>query len=168
MTSAPTAHRNTPPPGDVADGSASPRLQLKPESTAATGFVDGGWWPRSRDLGAELPDLLAALKARIGPFERVSYHLGDWDDTERAITAGGNVVRLSGFRSQTAGTIDVLASRLRMTLLVVPADAASETAHDVLATAGRRDNADDVASLLHSSNRTGEADADGRSEVEHR
>jgi hypothetical protein len=167
MTSAPTTYRNT-PPGDVADGSASPRLQLKPESTAATGFVDGGWWPRSRDLGAELPDLLAALKARIGPVERVSYHLGDWDDTERAITAGGNVVRLSGFRSQTAGTIDVLASRLRMTLLVVPADAASESAHDVLANAGRRDNADDVASLLHSFNGTGEPDADGRSGVEHR
>ena len=168
MTSAPTTYRNTPPPGDVADGSASPRLQLKPESTAATGFVDGGWWPRSRDLGAELPDLLAALKARIGPVERVSYHLGDWDDTERAIAAGGNVVRLSGFRSQAAGTIDVLASRLRMTLLVVPADAASESAHDVLAVAGRRDNADDVASLLHSVTGTGEADADGRSGVEHR
>jgi hypothetical protein len=98
----------------------------------------------------------------------VSYHLGDWDDTERAITAGGNVVRLSGFRSQTAGTIDVLASRLRMTLLVLPADAASESAHDVLATAGRRDNADDVASLLHSFTGTGEPDADGRSGVEHR
>jgi hypothetical protein len=55
-----------------------------------------------------------------------------------------------------------------MTLLVVPADAASDTAHDVLATAGRRDNADGVASLLHSVTGTGEADADGRSGVEHR
>ena len=166
MTSAPTTYRNTPPPGDIEDGSASARLQLKPESTVATGFVDGGWWPRSHDLGAELPDLLAVLEGRLGSVERVSYHLGDWDRTEKAIRAGGNLVRLSGFRSQTAGTIDVLASRQRMTLLVVPAEATSETAHDVLDTAGRRDNADGVASLLESVGGTGKSDIGGRSGVE--
>src|SRR5690242_271557 len=34
------------------------RLRLKPKAPT-TGWVDGGWWPRSRDLAAELLDLLA-------------------------------------------------------------------------------------------------------------
>lgn len=37
------------------------RLQLKPEGPT-TGFVDGAWWPRSRDLAAELPSLATALR----------------------------------------------------------------------------------------------------------
>jgi Family of unknown function (DUF5994) len=149
MTSAPTTYRNT-PPGDVADGSASPRLQLKPESTVATGFVDGGWWPRSRDLGAELPDLVAALKARIGPVERVSYHLGDWDPTPARLSFEGGVVRLGGYRAQHPDTVDVLAARQRVTLLVVPPQTSSQTAHEVLMLAGHRGNTNDVEALLTS------------------
>jgi hypothetical protein len=33
------------------------RLKLKPKAPT-TGYVDGAWWPRSRDLSAELPALL--------------------------------------------------------------------------------------------------------------
>ena len=37
---------------------ADVRLRLKP-AAPTSGHVDGSWWPRSRDLAAELPDLLA-------------------------------------------------------------------------------------------------------------
>ena len=36
------------------------RLRLKPKAPR-TGYVDGGWWPRSRDLVAELPELAEIL-----------------------------------------------------------------------------------------------------------
>ncbi|AIG79160.1 Hypothetical protein AJAP_31705 [Amycolatopsis japonica] len=36
------------------------RLQLKP--AAAGGYVDGAWWPRSRDAGVEFPGVLAAVR----------------------------------------------------------------------------------------------------------
>ena len=39
---------------------------------AGTGAVDGGWWPRSRDPDAELPDLIAGLDASVGPVTRLA------------------------------------------------------------------------------------------------
>ena len=74
------------------------RLRLKP-AAPSSGHVDGSWWPRSRDLATELPTLLAAVAARVGSTERVSYHLGDWDPVGRSVDLdGGFAVRLSGFR----------------------------------------------------------------------
>jgi hypothetical protein len=94
------------------------RLRLKPKAPT-TGWVDGGWWPRSRDLAAELPGLLSVLAVRLGRIERVSYHLGEWGPTLHRISWGGGVVRLEGYRSQRANTVDVLALEQRVTLLVV-------------------------------------------------
>ncbi len=42
-------------------------LRLTLKSTApTTGYVDGGWWPHSRDLGAEAADLARAVTLRLG------------------------------------------------------------------------------------------------------
>ena len=128
-------------------------MRLKPKAPT-TGFVDGGWWPRSRDLAAELPRLLTVLSVRLGRIERVSYHLADWDPTVRKINFGGGVVRLAGYRSQHPDTVDVIAARHRVTLLVVPPEAAAQTAHAALMAAGHRGNTDDVEALLRSSSFT--------------
>ena len=64
------------------------------------------------------------LAVRLGRIERVTYHLGDWDPSARKIVVDGSVVRLGGFRSQRACTLDVLAELHRVTLLVVPAGSA--------------------------------------------
>jgi uncharacterized protein DUF5994 len=123
------------------------RLRLKPRGPV-TGFVDGGWWPRSRDLPAELPALLAVLAVRMGSVESVSYHLEDWGPTPRRITVDGRLVRLAGYRSQHPATIDVLSAGHRVTLLVVPPETAAHTAHGVLMVAGRRANTDSIDALL--------------------
>ncbi|MFS8102185.1 DUF5994 family protein [Lentzea alba] len=41
-------------------------------------FVDGAWWPRSSDLAAELPPLIAALAGRLGRATRVTFNLTAW------------------------------------------------------------------------------------------
>ena len=123
------------------------RLRLKPRGPV-TGFVDGGWWPRSRDLPAELPALLAVLAIRIGPVERVSYHLEDWGPVPRRTTVDGRRVRLAGYRSQHPATIDVLSAGHRVTLLVVAPETTPHTAHGVLMAAGRRANTDCIDELL--------------------
>jgi hypothetical protein len=123
------------------------RLRLKPRGPA-TGFVDGGWWPRSRDLPAELPALLAVLAVRLGPVESVSYNLDTWGPTPRRITIDGRLVRLAGYRSQHPATIDVIGAAHRVTLLVVAPDAASAAAHGALLAAGHRGNTDRVDALL--------------------
>jgi hypothetical protein len=125
------------------------RLRLKPKGQT-TGWVDGGWWPRSRELGAELPGLLAVLAVRLGRIERVSYHLGDWGPTLGKISCGGGVVRLEGYRAQHADTMDVLAAGQRVTLLVVPPETSAQTAHAALMAAGHRGNTNDVGTLLRS------------------
>src|SRR5439155_16889727 len=70
MTSAPIV--TSPQPAFMADEppGLTQRFQLRPEAPT-TGHVDGAWWPRSRDLAAELPALLAALAARLGRVHRV-------------------------------------------------------------------------------------------------
>jgi hypothetical protein len=125
------------------------RLRLKPKASTE-GWVDGGWWPRSRDLAAELPGLLAVLAVRLGRIERVSYHLGDWGPTGGKISCAVGVVRLGGYRTQRADTVDVLAAGSRVTLLVVPPETSAQMAHAALMAAGHRGNTDDVRTLLRS------------------
>jgi hypothetical protein len=123
------------------------RLRLKPRGPV-TGFVDGGWWPRSPDLPAELPALSAVLAVRMGPVESVSYNLDAWDPAPRRITVDGRRVRLAGYRSQDPATIEVLSARRRITLLVVPPATTPERAHASLMAAGRRAGTDRVDALL--------------------
>jgi Family of unknown function (DUF5994) len=149
MTSAPTIQMSTAPVTTVEGTRQVARLRLKPKA-ATTGFVDGGWWPRSRNLAVELPGLLAVLAVRLGRIERVSYHLGDWDQAPARLSIEGGAVRLGGYRAQHADTVDVLAARQRVTLLVVPPQTSAQAAHDALMTAGQRGNTDDVEALLNS------------------
>jgi hypothetical protein len=117
-------------------------LRLKPKA-AATGYVDGAWWPRSRDLGAELPALAEVLAVRLGRIERVAYALSAWDSTPRRFEVEGHRVRLEGFTYQDKNIIHVTGSdRGRISLLVIPPEMADPAGHDAMMTAGHRGNAD--------------------------
>jgi hypothetical protein len=142
------------------------RLDLKPEAPA-TGAVDGGWWPHARDLAAEAPALLAALTARLGTVEGVSYNLDDWGATRREITIDGARVRLAGYRSQHRDTIDVYSRRRLVTLLVVAPEATAPHARAALRAAADRANTDGVeALLLAPPARSVDDAADQRSEID--
>src|SRR5881227_1227538 len=106
-------HRNSPP-------ERTPRLRLKPKAPRS-GYVDGAWWPRSDNLAAELPDLLAVLSVRLGRIERVMYNLNEWARPAAKFTTGGRRVKLDGYRRQPTDTVGVLgANQNRIVLLVVP------------------------------------------------
>jgi Family of unknown function (DUF5994) len=124
------------------------RLRWKADE-APTGFVDGAWWPASRDLAAELPGLVAALDGRLDAVERVSFRLDDWDAVPRRVRIGDRVVRMGGFHSQPAATVLVTGGTYRtITLLVVPPGTDADTARAILATASSAGNTDDIATLL--------------------
>jgi hypothetical protein len=127
----------------------APRLRLKPEAPA-TGWVDGAWWPHSRDLTAELPSLLPALTDRLGRIERVTHHLAAWAPAPRRLRSGDehDDVRLEGFRSQHTATLTVIGDRHRLTLLVIPPDTDPGLAQRALLTAAHRGNDDTVDTLL--------------------
>ncbi len=76
MTPNPNAVRSAAPAGSPAAPTA-PRLQLDPDKPDP--YLDGAWWPRSTDLPDELPPLLEALSAQLGPIALIGYHRDAWD-----------------------------------------------------------------------------------------
>ncbi|MGW7535427.1 DUF5994 family protein, partial [Amycolatopsis sp. NPDC054798] len=111
------------------------RLTMK-RAGSERGHVDGGWWPRSADLAAELPALAAALEAWVGPVARVSYHLDTWGTTARKVRLGDRIVRLEGFRATDPDTVMVFGTdSRRVSLLVVPREAPGGAARAALRSA---------------------------------
>ena len=149
MTSVPHVSQHISPAIPVTDRSpAGPRLRIKPKAPT-TGYVDGGWWPRSGDLSRETPALAHALGVRLGRVTRVAYALDAWDTTPRRITVDGGTVRLEGFHSQDRHVVHVSGSdHERLSLLVVPPEANVAAAHDAMTRAAGRGNADHPAVIL--------------------
>jgi hypothetical protein len=142
-----TSTRTRPPP----TGHTQLRLRLKPKAPA-TGHVDGAWWPRSRDLTAELPALAEVLAVRLSRIERVAYALTAWDPAPRRFEVDGYRVRLEGFTYQDRNIIHVTGSnRGRISLLVVPPEMTDPAGHDAMMTAGRRGNTDRPEEILAAS-----------------
>jgi len=99
------------------------RLNLKPQGPPYTRY-HGGWWPRSRNLAAELPVVLHVLAARLGIIRRVGYNPGTWGPMSKLVTVDGYVVRLEGFPSLDTYSLRITSrSPGVFCLLVVPPDA---------------------------------------------
>jgi hypothetical protein len=142
-SSTPTAPPSTRPP-------APPGLRLQLDPTmAGTGAVDGGWWPRSRDPDAELPDLIAGLDSSLGRITRIALNLNAWDTAPRRVAVDGRRVRVGWFRHMDAHTIGVSrASQDRVLLLVVPPQATTAAANRAMAMAADAANSAGPADIL--------------------
>ncbi|HET6907985.1 MAG TPA: DUF5994 family protein [Mycobacteriales bacterium] len=103
-------------------------------------LVDGGWWPCSLDLIAELPPLLTAVEAAgYAEVRRVSYALTAWDGRPpRKSAMLDRVVKLGGFLSQDPAEISLVDSSgwKRIVLVVVPPDTDPTVARRALSMAG--------------------------------
>ncbi|WP_109003427.1 DUF5994 family protein [Streptomyces rishiriensis] len=108
--------------------SSSLRLALAPIGTRPA-LLDGAWWPRSRDLGAELPVLASALDPLWGRITRVTVNPTLWPVIPRTVPVAGHVVKVGWFLpEQDPHELLLLSYRVgRWNLLVVPprTDAAS-------------------------------------------
>ncbi|WP_407698506.1 DUF5994 family protein [Streptomyces cyaneochromogenes] len=122
---------------------------LRLETTASReGILDGAWWPRSRDIGAELPALLSALTGHLGPLTRVGLDATAWDGLPTRIVVDDRVVHIDSF---PVGDSTVLITRGEtdvFSLLVVPPDATPEAAHAAMAQAARADNLSPAKQIL--------------------
>jgi Family of unknown function (DUF5994) len=126
----------------------TPRLRLKPRE-GTSGAVDGAWWPRSDDLSAELPDLLAVLSVRLGGIDRVQYRLSEWKSAPRTLNAGAARVKLDGYQRQPHCTVGILGiSRQQLTLLVVPPYTDASDAHTTMMKAAEPQGAETPDELL--------------------
>jgi Family of unknown function (DUF5994) len=121
------------------------RLRLKPKAPP-TGYVDGAWWPRSRDLTDELAELTDVLAVRLGPVVRVAFAPSAWNPVT---DVAGHPIQLAALRPQEKNVVRVSGSDGRqITLLVVPPQAPGQAGHDAVMRAARHANSDEPADIL--------------------
>lgn len=127
-------------------GGTEPRLRMTAHTGA--GHLDGGWWPRSRDLAVELVTLVEHLPARSGRIVRALVSLPDWDRAPRHVLAGGGGVEIGSLtRDDTHLVVLETADRTTLRVLVVPPDFTRGQGEEALlasATAGNAHSALDV------------------------
>ncbi|MEU2623528.1 DUF5994 family protein [Streptomyces sp. NPDC007157] len=101
--------------------SSALRLSLAPVGPQPA-LLDGAWWPRSRDLAAELPALTAVLDPLWGRITRVTVNPTHWPVVPRKVPVAGHVVNVGWFLAeQDPHELLLLSYRVgRWNLLVVP------------------------------------------------
>jgi hypothetical protein len=112
------------------------------------GVLDGAWWPRSRDIAAELPALISALTEYLGPITRVGLDADAWERLPTRMTIGDRVVHID---SSPVGDDTVLVTRGErdlFSLLVVPPHAAPDAARAAMTEAVRADGATQAEQIL--------------------
>ena len=103
-------------------GGIDVRVSVRADAGGGDSAFDGAWWPRSRDLSVEVPELIAELDRRGLRVERFGYALEAWSPAPRKIVVQGRVVRTGGFRSMDAQVVCLTwaGGSRRADLLVVP------------------------------------------------
>ncbi|MGW2642445.1 DUF5994 family protein [Streptomyces sp. NPDC001348] len=119
--------------------SSSPlRLVLAPLGTAPA-LIDGAWWPRSRDLTAELPALIEVLDPLWGRITRVAVNPRFWPAIPRKVPVHGHVVHVGWFEAgQDPHKLLLSYAVGRWDLLVIPPETEPVTAARLMATATDR------------------------------
>lgn len=156
-----TGHRPDIVPPVVRPGTAVVRLETTPDRR---GLLDGAWWPRSRDIAAELPALIAGLAERIGPVTRVGLDTSAWEGLPTRLIIDDRVVRIDSFPVGDDTVLVTRGEQDHFSLLVIPPHATPEAARAAMAEAVRTDNVKNAEQILidTESGRVRPAPAEGR------
>jgi hypothetical protein len=103
-------------------GGIDVRVSLRDNAGDWASAFDGAWFPRTRNLAVEVPELIAELDRRGVRVERFTYALDAWAPAARKLVVQDRVVRTGGFRSMDPGVVCLTwdGGRRRADLLVVP------------------------------------------------
>ncbi|MER5214080.1 DUF5994 family protein [Streptomyces sp. NPDC002838] len=129
----------------VKPGTAVVRLETTHERQ---GVLDGAWWPRSRDITAELPVLIAALTEYLGPITRVGLDAGAWEELPTRMVIEDRVVHIDSFPVGDDTVLVTRGDQDYFSLLVVPPHTAPEAARAAMAEAVRADNVTQAEQIL--------------------
>src|SRR3954451_4525178 len=105
-------------------GGIDVRVSIRENAGDGASPFDGAWFPRTRDLSVEVPELIAELDRRGVRVERFTYSLEAWPAAPRKVVVLGRVVRTGGFRSMDPQVVCLTwaGGARRADLLVVPPD----------------------------------------------
>lgn len=129
----------------VRPGTALLRLET---THAREGILDGAWWPRSRNMGAELPPLITALTEHLGPVSRVGLDAAAWEELPTRLMVDDRVVHIDSFPVGDDTVLITRGDRDYFSLLVVPPDTAPDAARAAMARAVRADNVTEAEQIL--------------------
>ncbi|MDQ0992104.1 DUF5994 family protein [Streptomyces sp. V3I7] len=136
-------------PSGVHEGVRPGCALLRLETTESReGVLDGAWWPRSRDIGAELPALLSALTEHLGPVTRVGLDTAAWEGLPTRIVVDDRVVHIDSFPVGDDTILITRGDRDLFSLLVIPPQATPEVACAAMAQAVRADNITQAEQIL--------------------
>lgn len=139
------------------------RLSLTPKTTLA-GRLDGAWWPRSRDLAAELPPLADALEGRWGRITRVLVNPGHWPVVPHKVAVTGHVLHVGWFTEQDPDKIILLSYATgRCDLLVIPPETEPASAARLMTAAAVPGSVLTAGSLMSGEAATGRRMREARS-----
>ncbi|WP_267241600.1 DUF5994 family protein [Streptomyces sp. PR69] len=116
----------------VRPGTALLRLET---TQSREGALDGAWWPRSRDIGAELPALIMAVTEHLGPVTRVGLDASAWESLPTRLVVDDRVVHIDSFPVGDDTVLVTRGDRDHFSLLVIPPDSTPEAAHAAMARA---------------------------------
>lgn len=112
------------------------------------GVLDGAWWPRSRDVAAELPALIQALTTHLGPVTRVGLDTDAWEEVPTRVIVDDRVVHLDSFPVGDDTVLITRGANDHFALLVVPPDTTPDAARDAMARAVDAGNVTRAAEIL--------------------
>jgi hypothetical protein len=128
-------------------GPLAPRVSLE-ATLSRGGMFDGAWWPRGRDVYAELPGLISALTAVLGTIRRVGLDLDAWDEAPGRLVIDGRVVWID-WSSVGDDTVSATrGSQDHFLLLVIPPRATASMAAAAMRMAARTGNGGPAADIL--------------------
>lgn len=154
-----TSRVPSPSPVRATDGRVPLRLRMAPHRD--TNRLDGGWWPQSRDLQAELPDLVDHFPADQGRIVRAVFSPPDWDPAPRRINVARGYMKVGSFpRDDTHLMLLGMSDRSVLRVLVVPPDFTGDQGEEALLAAGTRGNAHSATDLLEEVTRYRDVDPD--------
>ena len=122
---------------------------LRLETTQSReGNLDGAWWPRSRDIRAELPRLIHVLTRHLGPVTRVGLDATAWDELPTRLVIDDRVVHIGSFPIGDDTVLITRGDQDHFSLLVVPPHATPDAARAAMARAVRADNVTQAEQIL--------------------
>ncbi|WP_406397753.1 DUF5994 family protein [Streptomyces sp. NBC_00879] len=149
-----TADFSTPTPllllADTSDQPMVPGAAvLRMETTSSrVGLFDGAWWPRSRDIEAQLPGLITALTAQLGPIARVGLDASAWDRAPGHLFIDDRMVRIDWSAVDDHTMIITRGPQDHFSFLVIPLGADADAAHAAMTMAIQDGNCTSAEQIL--------------------
>jgi hypothetical protein len=96
-------------------------LRLRLSDPARPHPLDGGWWPQSRNLTAEMGDLVNHFPTDRARIVRALYSPPDWQDAPKRVPTARGYIETGSFpRDDTHVMVLTTSDRLKLCLLVIP------------------------------------------------